>query len=165
MTSAADPPLEVALELAPEEAFALAVSAVEEWGGEVEEKALSSQRGPARVQLPVSAGLRFGWVDAHLSTRAVGSGSQVLLHVENRHYRLHRSAVMVLLLGGLAGLSMLVMPLYPPLLDLLPLAALLLVLAWFMVASKVRHQNAQDFLDELSKEARMLAAEDSADED
>jgi hypothetical protein len=47
------------------------------------------------------------------------------------------------------------MPFVPVLLDLLPLAGLLLLLAWFLVASQLRHRSIDDFLrwlEELAQE-------------
>ncbi len=149
--------LETSVDLPPDVAFDLAVEAVQDWGGEVDPAGLSNRQGPLKVQLPVSAGLRYGWIDAYLSTHHTGSSCRIVLQVEDSHYHLHTSAVMVLLLGGLGGLSMLIMPLFPQLFELLPLAGLLLVLAWFMVASKVKHHDAQDFLRELEHRAASVA--------
>lgn len=143
--------LEVELPLPPERALALVEEAVEGWGGDWQ----SSTRG-GRFELPVAAGLRYGFVDGTASVSSAGSErSRVELWIERAEYRLQFRATVVLALGALGGLLLVVMPFVPVLLDLLPLAGLLLLLAWFLVASQLRHRSVDDFaqwLEELAQE-------------
>ena len=143
--------LEVELPLAPERALALVEEAVEGWGGDWQ----SSPPG-GRFELPVSAGLRYGFVNGTADVSSAGSEhSRVQLWIERSDYRIQFRATVVLALGALGGLLLVVMPFVPVLLDFLPLAGLLLLLAWFLVASQLRHRSVDDFLgwlEELAQE-------------
>ncbi|HVS63650.1 MAG TPA: hypothetical protein VMT85_09135 [Thermoanaerobaculia bacterium] len=133
-----------------------AVDLVEElaglWGGELER---SGSGG--RLALPVSAGVRHGLLRADVSVRRLGGdGSRVDLHVRDETYRLHVSAVAVLLIGAAGGLFLILGPLVAGRrsIELLPPAFIVMLAAWFLVASRMRHRNASDFLESLRALAR-----------
>lgn len=143
---AADLPLPVgdALELVEE----LASS----WGGELERSAAGG-----RLALPISAGLRHGLLEGEVSVSRLGAGgSRVELVVASERYRLHVSAVVVLLIGAAGGLFLMLAPLLigRAAVGLLPAAFLLMLVAWFLVASRLRHRGAGEFLGALADLAR-----------
>ena len=66
---------------------------------------------------------------------------------EATHWRVHRSAAAVLVLGALGALPVILWPLSPEFLALAPLGLVLLFLAWFMVVSRLRTAGAAEFLE------------------
>jgi len=54
---------------------------------------------------------------------------------------------MILIFGAVGGLLLVVAPLVPALFELIPAAIVLLVAAWFMVASRLRTRGPDDFLE------------------
>jgi hypothetical protein len=135
------------LPLGVEEAVELVADLADAWGGELE------RGGPApRLALPVAAGIRHGLVEGTIAVRRLGAGgSRVELSVERESYRLHLSAVAVLSIGAAGGLFLILAPLIAgrQAMQLLPPAFIVMLAAWFLVASRMRHRSAADFLDEL----------------
>lgn len=79
--------------------------------------------------------------------RARSEGSEVELLVEETEYHLHRPAVAVLVVGAAGALIGLLWPLYPPLLALAPMGALLTFVAWLLVVSRLRSSGPIEFLE------------------
>ena len=100
-----------------------------------------------RLYLPVVAGLRRGLLDGRVSTRASGSGTRVTLTAETTHWRVHRSAAAVLVMGLLGALPVLLWPLGNEFLALAPVGLVLMFLAWFMVVSRLRTAGGAEFLE------------------
>ena len=50
-----------------------------------------------------------------------------------------------MLVGAAGALFTVVAPLVPPLLELLPAAGLVMLLAWFLVVARIRNRNTADF--------------------
>ena len=100
-----------------------------------------------RLELPVAAGLRRGVVRGRLSVEATADGSRLLLRVEESRHTLNRVALVVLLLGGIGALAATLWPFFPPLLAVAPLAIVLALSAWLLVASRLRTSGPDDFLD------------------
>lgn len=67
------------------------------------------------------------------------------MEVEKEEFWLNRGAVFVLLCGAIGGLSVALWPIWPPLLGLAPVGAILAILAWLMVASRLRSSGMEDF--------------------
>ncbi len=103
--------------------------------------------GGGRLELPVVAGLRRGLLRGRLDVRAEGGGSRLTLSVEAASWRLHGSAVVVLLLGALGAIPVLFWPLHANLLALAPAGLILTLVAWFLVASRLRSAGAEQFLE------------------
>jgi|HubBroStandDraft_3_1064219.scaffolds.fasta_scaffold24125_2 hypothetical protein len=145
MPLAAGRPAEVELDLSPRQALAVAQRAAREWGGELEPAAGAG--GGGRLWLPVVAGLRRGTVAGRLEVEeAPGGGSLLRFTPEQSDYHLHAPAVAVLLLAALGGLLTIAWPLYPRLLPVAPLGAVLALGGWFLVVSKLRNSGPEEFL-------------------
>jgi len=123
-------------------ALAAVEEAVETWGGAFERRG----RG-GRVSIPVAVGLRHGRLDGDVHLESSGPATKLVLTPTGAHYRLHRPAAVVMLFGALGGLLLVVAPLWPKLFELVPAAVVLLLAAWFMVASRTRTRGPRDFLD------------------
>ena len=102
--------------------------------------------------MPISAGVHRGLVVGEIScSESDGGGCLLELDIETEIYEVHRPAVGILALGGVGGLLTVIAPLFPALLPLLPVALLMLFLAWFLVLSQLRHRNLKDFFDQISR--------------
>ena len=99
-----------------------------------------------RLRLPIVQGIRYGIVTGELSVEAEGPGTRLLLEVEDISYALNRSSVAVLILGALGGLTVVLWPLSPKILQLAPIGAVLALVAWLLVVSRIRNSDADDFL-------------------
>ena len=129
----------------PERVLDVIADAAEIWGAEWRRDGTGG-----RLVLPVRAGIRYGLLAGEVTTERDGSQARASFEIEHTEYHLDRSAMMILLLGGAGGLFVVVAPLLPSLLGLLPVAGLLMLLAWFLVASKIRNQHARDFFELVS---------------
>lgn len=131
--------------LAPHEALSEVARAVEDWGGRW-------QPGidGGRLELPVTAGLRRGVLAGRLAVEGHPAGSRLSLEVEESRWELHRSAVVVLLLGAAGALSVTLWPFFPALLGLAPVGAILAFAAWFLIVSRLRTTGAEEFLEQLA---------------
>jgi hypothetical protein len=99
------------------------------------------------LELPVSAGLRLGVLHGQVSTEGARDGTLLVYHVQESRYRLRVAHFVVLLLGGLGGATLVLAPFFPRFLGITPLAGLLLLLAWFLVAARLHSSGADEFLD------------------
>ncbi len=116
--------------------------AAEIWGAEWQPEATGG-----RLLLPVVHGLRRGVVDAIVTLTPEGDTTTLDLAIEGTHLSLNRSALAILVLGGLGGLAVVLWPLSPAILQLAPIGAVLALLAWLMVVSRLRNSSPEDFLD------------------
>lgn len=120
----------------------------QEWGGEWD------SRGPLEGQLtlPVSAGLRRGWVRGIVTVEQASdaSASLLVLRLDESHYFVDRAAVFLLSLSAAGGLFTMIWPFFgydrPGLLALAPIAALLTLGGWFLVVSRLQQSGPDDFL-------------------
>lgn len=131
--------------LSPSQVLAEAARAAGDWGG-LWHPAIDG----GRLELPVTAGLRRGVVEARVAVAAVGGGSRLDLEVESSRWELHRSAVMVLLLGAAGALSVTLWPFFPSLLSVAPVGGILAFVAWFLIVSRLRTSGPEEFLAELA---------------
>lgn len=129
------------LAAAPADALAAVAATAEEWGG-----LWSPEAGGGRLVLPVLAGLRRGVVAGPLAARPIAGGTRLTLTVESVSWRLHRTAAAVLVLGALGALPVLFWPLDERLLALAPPGLVLLLVAWFLVSSRLRTAGVDSFL-------------------
>lgn len=100
-----------------------------------------------QLTLPVAAGVRTGVLHGSVSVRSSAGGVHIVFHVERSHYSTNAAAVGMLALGGLGVLAMLAWPLLPgttP--NLAGSGFILILLAWLVVGSRLRHKSAADFL-------------------
>lgn len=137
--AASDP--RVDLDMRPSEVLRAVEQAAEIWGAE-----WSRDGDGGLLELPVQAGLRRGLVRSQVAVEALATGSRLKLRTEECVYELMGAHLVVLLMGALGGLVLVVSPFHPPLLPLIPVAGLLLLAAWFLVAAQVRHRGPEEFL-------------------
>lgn len=142
-----------AIELAcsPEAAAAAIARAADDWGGE-----WAPTREGGRLVLPVVFGLRRGVAVGHLDIARLGAGSRLTWELEESHLEVHRTAVAVLVFAAVPLLVTLAWPFYPPLFTLLPFAAVVGFLAWWLVVSRLKTSGPEEFLATLAP----LAASD-----
>lgn len=125
------------------------------WGAEWEPSS-------GRLALPLSAGLWRGWGEGSLNVLARGSGSEILLRLEARHFGVRWSAVFVLAVAGIGCLFAVLWPLFPKLLPLAPVGVILAVSAWFLVLSKLTNSGPEDFLDAIGRDLEIGERESTA---
>ena len=132
---------EVELDCAPEAAAAAVERAAEAWGAE-----WAPAQGGGRLVLPVIFGLRHGVAVGRLDIARLGSRSRLTWELEESHLEVHRAAVAVLAFAAVPLLVTLAWPFHPPLLALLPFAAVLGFLAWWLVVSRLKSSGPEEFL-------------------
>ena len=135
-------PIEVELELTPDEALEALADAADAWHG-----VWNRQGTGGQLTLPVAAGVRTGILHGSVSVRPSAAGVHVVFHVERSEYSTNAAAVGILALGALGVLAMLAWPLLPgtsP--NLAGSGFILILLAWLVVGSRLRHRSAADFL-------------------
>ncbi len=133
----------VTVAAAPAEALRALSQVAEDWGGD-----WRGSISGGHLELPVSAGLRYGRLTGQVSVRtADGGGTEVVFQPEKSEYRLWTRAVVILGLSGFGALVTVVWPFYPRLLGLAPVGALLGLSAWFLIVSQLRNEGADEFLE------------------
>lgn len=126
--------------LAPEEAAAALAHAAAEWGAEWE-----SDEGGGRLVLPVVFGLRRGVLVGRVEIVREGAKSRLTWQLEESHLEVQRAAVGVLALAALVLVPALAWPFHPPLMALLPFAAVIGLLAYWLVLSRLRTSGPEEF--------------------
>ncbi len=140
---------------APSSSLASALRSIQElaepWGAEWQEDG-----NGGRLKIPVSAGLRRGWVLGTLKIESSDRGLKLLFEEEESDYRLLRPAVGFLLLSSAGGLFSMISPFFahrrPELLGAAPLAFFLALGGWFLVISQLRNSGPEEFLEEVAKD-------------
>jgi hypothetical protein len=122
------------------EAPAAIAAAAEAWGGEWE-----GGRDGGRLALPVVFGLRRGVLVGRVAIEPAGDGARLTWELEESHLELQRAAVAVLVLALAFLLPALAWPFHPPLLALLPMAAVTGLLAWWLVLSRLKNSGPEEF--------------------
>jgi hypothetical protein len=128
------------LEVAVDAALRAVEDAAEVWGAEWRREGTGG-----RLALPVTAGIRHGLIEGEVRAERHGDSSRLFFDAERTAYRVHFAALVVLILGAGGALFTVVAPLVPPMLELLPMAGLLALLAWFLVVARIRNRNVADF--------------------
>ena len=100
-----------------------------------------------RLALSTVQGLRQGVLSGSLKVQPSDGGTLLRLEIEEARFSINWSATAVLLLGALGGLSLVLWPLSPKILQLAPIGAVLAIVAWLLVVSRLRYSDASDFLD------------------
>ena len=136
------PPLELELDCPQKQALVALEAAAEAWGADW----VATASG-GKLEIPVTAGVRHGFVDAQATVTGAGRRATVRLDIQKEDYRLHGSSVAVLVMGAAGGLGMMLLPFFPQLFDFLPFAGISMLLAWFVVVARVRHRSPGDFLE------------------
>ncbi len=140
---------ETSLRLSADDALEALSDRADAWNGTWRRQG----RGGA-LTLPVAAGVRHGLLHGQVFVEETGGGVRVVYHVERAEYATNGAAVGILALGALGVLAMLAWPLLPgtsP--NLAGSGFVLILLAWLVVGSRLRHRNAVDFLNGLGPAA------------
>jgi hypothetical protein len=124
------------------EALERVAEAAEIWGAHWRQEGTGG-----RLELPVTAGVRRGVLGGRLWFESASSGTRAVLRIEESRYSLNLSAIGVLLLGAVGGFVIMLWPFFPQLLALAPLAGVLALVAWLLVASRLRTTGAEEFLE------------------
>jgi hypothetical protein len=135
------PPHHVDIDQPPGEALIAVAEAAEIWGAAWEPRGAGGS-----LLLPVVRGLWRGVESCRVSVAASGGGSRLELAIEDSHHEVNRAAFAILFFGGAGGLAVALWPFFPALLPLLPVAGFLAVVAWLLVAGRLRHTDPDDFL-------------------
>ena len=136
---------EIILELAwsADQTLERLAEAAEEWGAEWQREGLGG-----RLELPISAGLRHGWLRVVVSAEAIDKQRCRLdFDVQEEAMDLHRPAVAVLSLAAFGALVVSLWPFFPWILPIAPVSAVLAVMGWLMVGSRLRHRGLREFLE------------------
>lgn len=96
--------------------------------------------------MPVVRGLHQGVLLGSLTVEPAGGVSVLRLVVEESHQSVNRPAFFILLLGALGAGTVVLWPLYPPLLSFAPVGVVLALAAWLLVASRLRTSGPEDFM-------------------
>ena len=134
---------EVRVELPVAELPAALAAAAEAWGAEWTSD--SAARDGGRLVLPVIFGLRRGVLVGRVDFTPAGDGARLAWQIEESHLEVQRAAVAVLVFTGLALLPALAWPFQPRLLALLPFAAVMGLLAWWLVLSRLETSGPEEF--------------------
>jgi hypothetical protein len=130
------------LTLPPAEVLAAIGRAADLWGAD-----WHSGTAGGQLVLPVARGLRRGVSVVGVQLESSTVGSHLLLRVERTETHLNRPAVAVLSLGALGGLITVLWPFFPNLMRLAPLGAVLALVAWLLVVSRLRSSDAEAFVE------------------
>lgn len=121
--------------------------AAEIWGAtwDLDHQTGSSARG--RLTLPVRAGLRHGLLTGPVTVEGAGpEAARLAFHPEQTEYHLWTPAVVVLLISVLGAILIALWPVYPELLPVAPLGAILALSGWLLVVTRLKHQGTTEFL-------------------
>jgi hypothetical protein len=117
-------------------------AAAERWGAEWRDDAAG---GGGQLVLPVIFGLRRGVLLGHVGIEPDGDRARLTWELAESHLELQRSAVGVLVLALAFLLPGLAWPFHPPLMALLPIAAVTGLLAWWLVLSRLQTSGPEEF--------------------
>ncbi len=121
--------------------------AAEAWGAEWNGDASRHPEKPGggRLVLPVIFGLRRGVLVGRVDFEPAGDGTRLVWQLEESHLELQRASVAVLAFTIVALLPALAWPFNLKLLALLPFAAVMGLLAWWLVLSRLETSGPEEF--------------------
>jgi hypothetical protein len=111
--------------------------------------------GGGRLVMPRIAGLHRGILIGRLQVYpgeagggegGGGEGSRVVYEIEAVQDHVHMAAVGILALAAFGALLTVLWPIFPSLLPVAPLGALLALGGWFLVVSRLHNSGAEEFL-------------------
>ena len=126
--------------------------AAKAWGAEW--SADESDRDGGQLVLPVVFGLRRGFLVGRVDFAPEGDGVRLTWQLEESHLEVQRASVAVLLLAVCALLPALAWPFQPRLLALLPFAAVMGLLAWWLVVSRLETSGPEEFFATIGEAAK-----------
>lgn len=150
---------EVRVALPTAEIPAALALAAEAWGAEwsADEASDSANSCGGRLVLPVVFGLRRGVLVGRVDFEPAGDGARIGWRLEESHLEVQRASVAVLGLAVLALLPALAWPFQPKLLALLPFAAVMGLLAWWLVLSRLENSGPEEFFATVATPGRPAA--------
>ena len=117
--------------------------AAKAWGAEW--SADESDRDGGQLVLPVVFGLRRGFLVGRVDFAPAGDGALLTWQLEESHLELQRASVAILAFTILALLPALAWPFNPRLFALLPFAAVMGLLSWWLVLSRLETSGPEEF--------------------
>jgi hypothetical protein len=107
--------------------------------------------GGGRLVMPRIAGLHRGILIGRLEVYPAeaggeSAGSRVVYEIEAVQDHVHGAAVGILALAAFGALLTVLWPIFPSLLPVAPLGALLALGGWFLVVSRLHNSGAEEFL-------------------
>ncbi len=135
----------------PRAVLGLVARTADDWGGTWQPRGETG----GRLGLPVTAGLRRGWVAGELEVEAAAdaSGTRLRLRLDAGEYRVEQASVAVLVLAAAGALLPIFVPFYPALMRLVPLGLLLALGAWFFIVARLRNSGPEEFFHDLAERA------------
>ncbi len=121
--------------------------AAEAWGAEWNGDTARHPERPSGGQLvlPVVFGLRRGVLVGRVDFEPAGEGARLVWRLEESHLELQRASVAILAFTVVALLPALAWPFNLKLLALLPFAAVMSLLAWWLVLSRLETSGPEEF--------------------
>lgn len=152
----------------PAEVWAVLRRAADAWGAEWEPGSLR-RVGTGRLRLPVTAGIRFGVLDGELKVEPAATGggtsegtSEVSYRPDSSLYFVNTKIVAILLIAALGGLLVVAWPFFPDsrgLSQVAPLGAVLALVGWFLVISRLENRGPAEFLELVAMESEASGSE------
>ncbi|MEM6793934.1 MAG: hypothetical protein AAF725_08110 [Acidobacteriota bacterium] len=134
------------LEIDPAEVMLRLPAIAEAWNGQWQQESARS----GRLGLPVTAGLRRGWIAGQLEAEErPDDRSLVTFRIDAGEYLVDRASVTILVIAAFGALSTLVAPFFPRLLPLVPIGIFLALSAWLLIVARLRNSGPEEFFDQL----------------
>lgn len=101
-----------------------------------------------KIGLPITAGLRRGWVEGTVRSESLGAErSRLVFEPEHDEYRIDRGSVMILGAAAFGCLITMVAMFVPKILPLLPMGILLAFGGYLVVIARLRNSGPEEFLE------------------
>lgn len=140
----------VELERSAESALPLVAEQAELWGADWQ--ALDAASG--QLGLPVTAGLRRGWIEGIVRCEPIGKNQcRLVFEPETEDYRVDRGSVMILIAAAFGCLITLVAVFFPRLFPLVPIGILLAFGGYLVVIARLRNSGPEEFLETIVDDA------------
>jgi hypothetical protein len=165
------PPADVRREriaASPDRVWTAMGRAADAWRAEWDPGGAPGGVGTGRLRLPVTAGIRYGVIDAEVSvepvvaSRAGGVGKQgeeiteVAFRPLSSLYFVNTTVLAILVFSALGGLLLVIWPFFPEAgLDrVAPLGVVVALVGWFLVVSRLENRGPEEFFELVEREAR-----------
>ena len=147
--------LSIELDESPVAALNLVARQAELWGADWE--TVDAESG--KIGLPVTAGLRHGWIEGTVRVESDGPGrSRITFEPEHADYRADRGSVMILSAAAFGCLLTLVAMFFPKLLPLMPVGILLAIGGYLVVIARLRNSGPEEFFEAIAGDASSAAS-------
>lgn len=113
----------------------------------------AESRHGGKLVLPVTAGVRRGWIGGRVEVEARGAGSLLKFRVEESDYRVEKTTVLTLLMAAAGAAVTVFAPFFPRLIALMPAGILLTLAAWLFIVARLRNSGPEEFFEDVAAEA------------